>query len=146
MLHVRKLLALEPIANLVSVSILADDETEWFMLPSLPATRQIAADLHRLRHAQRASRKSTCDQSVSCLEYNPACLGAPDFAQTIEYGNDRYGSDVGDFSLPANSLPRNCYGACQAKLIFKAWPSLRSICTSGGIPNRFPIPRRFSAA
>jgi hypothetical protein len=53
-------------------------------------------------------------------------LSAPALAQTIEYGKDRLGSDIGNFSLPANSVPKNCQGACQANSSCVAWTFVRS--------------------
>ncbi len=55
-----------------------------------------------------------------------ALLGAPALAQTIEYGKDRAGSDISNFSLPANSVPQNCQGACLANGACVAWTFARS--------------------
>jgi hypothetical protein len=55
-----------------------------------------------------------------------ALLSSPAWSQTIEYGNDRAGSDIGDFSLPPNGVPRNCQGACQANASCLAWTFVRS--------------------
>ncbi|MGY3621829.1 PAN domain-containing protein [Bradyrhizobium sp. USDA 10063] len=55
-----------------------------------------------------------------------ALLSAPALAQSIEYGKDRLGADIGSFSLPANSVPENCQGACQANSGCAAWTFARS--------------------
>ncbi|ABD88610.1 PAN domain-containing protein [Rhodopseudomonas palustris] len=55
-----------------------------------------------------------------------ALLIAPAFGQTVEYGKDRMGADIANFVLPANSLPENCQGACQANSSCMAWTFVRS--------------------
>jgi hypothetical protein len=55
-----------------------------------------------------------------------ACLAAPASAQDIEYGIDRPGFDIGNFSLPPNGSPENCQGACQANQRCVAWTFVRS--------------------
>jgi hypothetical protein len=55
-----------------------------------------------------------------------ALLSAPAFAQRIEYGKDRAGSDIGSFSLPMSGSPENCQGACQANASCVAWTFVRS--------------------
>ncbi len=53
-------------------------------------------------------------------------LGAPASAQRIEYGTDRAGSDITNFSLPPNGSPANCQGACLANASCVAWTFVRS--------------------
>jgi hypothetical protein len=55
-----------------------------------------------------------------------ALLMTPAFGQSVEYGKDRPGSDIANFVLPANSLPENCQGACQANTSCTAWTFVRA--------------------
>jgi len=47
-------------------------------------------------------------------------------AQTIEYGTDRPGSDITNFSLPVTSVPQHCQGACLANGNCLAWTFVRT--------------------
>jgi hypothetical protein len=53
-------------------------------------------------------------------------FAAPVSAQTVEYGKDRVGSDITNFSLPANGSPENCQGACEATASCVAWTFVRA--------------------
>ena len=55
-----------------------------------------------------------------------ALLSASASAQTIEYGKDRGGINISDFSLPANSGPEQCQGACWASAKCSGWTFVRS--------------------
>jgi hypothetical protein len=53
-------------------------------------------------------------------------LGSSAWAQTIEYGKDRTGSDIANFNLPANGSPEMCQGACVANAQCVAWTFVRT--------------------
>ena len=55
-----------------------------------------------------------------------ALLSSPTWSQTIEYGVDRAGSDIGSFDLPPNGVPQNCQGACLANSSCVAWSFVRA--------------------
>jgi PAN domain-containing protein len=55
-----------------------------------------------------------------------AFLSASASARTTEYGMDRAGSDIANFTAPANSTPENCQGACDANSSCVAWTFVRS--------------------
>jgi hypothetical protein len=53
-------------------------------------------------------------------------LVAPAWAQSIEYGKDRAGSDITSFNLPMSGSPENCQGACEANASCRAWTFVRA--------------------
>jgi hypothetical protein len=55
-----------------------------------------------------------------------ALFGASAWAQNIEYGTDRSGSDLMGFALPPNGSPQNCEGACYANPNCVAWTFVRT--------------------
>ncbi len=63
-----------------------------------------------------------------------ALLSSPAWSQTIQYGTDRAGSDIANFSLPTNGVPENCQGACQNNASCKAWTFVRSGGVQGPTP------------
>ena len=53
-------------------------------------------------------------------------FGLPAWAQPIEYGMDRSGSDIAAFNLPPNGFSANCQGACLANASCVAWTFVRT--------------------
>jgi hypothetical protein len=68
-----------------------------------------------------------------------ALLGSPAWPQTVEYGKDRPGSDLTNFNLPANSVPENCQGACEANTSCQAWTFVRGATPQCWLKNAKPV-------